>query len=344
MGPSSPGAKLRRVLVLAAIAVAAAFPAIAEDRIEFSPLREVNVRLTSGAMVRGQLRSIAADQVVVVMKKDDAEKIIPITSVKIISTNDKSFTYSPAQESFKELIERPKLQGVTIHRSATPSASGDDASGDDTTTSASKRPNSPPDVFAELSGLGAEAKSSSITSSGGFFAQNGFAGASVRPGKKPKLDTTALASIADPTASALNPASVGTSGTAAGGGKSTGKPIGKPGETIICSNPLCRKEVPGARYGEQCPHCKIIWLEQSAVESIASAGSSNGASAASKGNPFGSGGNGQQGGGGAAAGAPVVSPTVVTSGGFSIESVPWWGKLVGFGGLIAVLWFVSQRR
>jgi hypothetical protein len=339
MGPSHAVAKGRYALLLAAITFAVLPRANAEDRMDFNPVREANVRLTSGASVKGQLKSIAADQVIVIMTKDDSEKVIPMANVRVISTNDKSFTYSPAQESFDKLIERPRLQGVTIQRGVGSTASGDNANGDDARSSASKSPNNPPEVFAQFSGLGGKSKAGPLSSTGGFAAQDGFAGQSVRPGKKPKLDTSALASIVGaPSSASGEPSSSGASAT-----KTPGKLIGKPGETIYCSNPKCKKQVTDARYGDKCPHCGVLWLQQSTTDLIASSGSSAAGGTSNPANPFGDGG-GAAAAGGNLAGNAAASPTVVTSGGFSIESVPWWGKLVGFGGLIAVLWFVSQRR
>lgn len=337
MGFSQGISAVRCAVFAAAISSSVAFFANAEDRMEFRPARDASVRLiTNSGMVKGQLKSIAADQVIVIMK-DDSEKVIPMTNVRIISTNDKTFTYSPAQEPFDELIKRPRLQGVTIHRGGGGSAAGSDDTDDPDEAISSKRPNGPPGVFAQFSGFGANAKAGPLSNSGGFVTQDGFAGASVRPGShKPKLDTAALATIVGPGSQNANPATGGPAEV-----KPEGKLIGKPGETVICSNPKCRKSVTNARYGDTCPHCGVIWLQQSSTELIASTKPGNNGSAASTANPFGSGDNSA---GAAAAATPVTSPTVVTSGGFSIETVPWWGKIAGFGGLLAVLWFVSQRR
>ena len=120
-------------------------------------------------------------------------------------------------------------------------------------------------------------------------------------------------------------------------------------EVLICSNPNCQKEVPGAKYGQKCPHCGIIWSRTSNADAVAQV-AVNGTSATpivDPKNPFSRPAappqtppialpNGP-------AATPVV-PAVVQPQGFTLETIPWWGKILGFGASIMVLMWVMGRR
>jgi hypothetical protein len=155
-----------------------------------------------------------------------------------------------------------------------------------------------------------------------------------------RLDTSALASIG------------GTSGTVPTLQPTTPGSVTLPeepveGETITCSNPKCKREVPGARYGQKCPFCGVLWAQPN-TDVIAKNGGPAGAGPDNGSNPFGKApspaGTAPAGGGVATAVKTPGGSTVTANTGFGIDSVPWWGKIAGFAGLMFVLWFMTQRR
>lgn len=310
--------------------------ASAGDRVEFRLLRDVTVRLTNGSGVRGKLKSISEQDVVVLMK-DDEDKVIPIENVRTLQTNDSSFKYTPASGEFEKLVARvPKIQGATIQRDPAGAAT----EGEESTASKStgEGPGGPPAVFARMSGFGKPPSSSKVASSGGIIAVDGFAGANLGPQEKVKLDTTAVATLMHKAAAASGAAEAATRPAAP-----KGPLVGKPGETVLCANPKCGKPVLSARYGEKCPHCGVTWVQEAAADVIAKGGSSGGVQPVG-GNPFGNGSSNNSAQAGQAASVTPTSPTVAAPQSFNLEAVPWWGKAAGFAGLLAVLWFVSQRR
>jgi len=309
-----------------------------EDAVVFRPIRDVTVQLTNQSAIKGKLKRITATSVIVSLR-DGSQKELGVDTVRTVKTNDGRFAYSPAQEPFEKLAVRIKgLQGATIERT---SVQPGVRAGDDSPKGT--RPNSPPALFAAMSGFTGGVKSAG----GDFSIKNGFAGSNMRPREQSPIDMDAVAFVTGLEAAAIRPPAISPkpNGTA-------GQHLDPRGEITICANPACGKQVYGAKYGDKCPHCGIVWLAQSNAEVVAAeksvAHAAPGAAVAvvdRKGNPFGS------------SASQVIPPpapavnsgaagpmTVVSSTGFDINSVPCWGKIGGFAGLIFVLWFVSQRR
>lgn len=330
---------LRSVAVVANLFLLSMATARGEDAVVFRPVRDVTIQLTNQSAVKGKLKRITATSVIVSLR-DGSQKELSIDTVRTVKTNDNRFAYSPAQEPFEKLAVRIKgLQGATIERTGVPPGA---RAGDDSPKGT--RPNSPPALFAAMSGFTGGGTQSAAED---FSIKNGFAGANMRPREQSPIDMDAVAFVTGLEAAANRPPSISPKpiGTA-------GQNLGADGEITICANPACGKRVYGAKYGDKCPYCGIVWLEHSNAEvvaaekSVAHAGSAPTAAAGDqKGNPFASGANQV-----IPPPAPAVNTgavgatTIVTSTGFDINSIPWWGKIGGFGGLIFVLWFVSQRR
>lgn len=314
-------------------------PLPAEDLLEFKPPREATARLQDGGTTRGQLKSISASQIVIVLR-DNTEREIALPKVRSVSANDKSFTYSPAQEDFSKLLERAqKIQGLFITRDAGTGTAATDDSGAGAGAPRGGAPNRIPNVYATAIGLAPEETPAPVNGTSGFDAQRGFAGVSLRAQPPAPLDTAAVASLQGASGSVPSTTSVKTTPPA------VPLVIARPGEKIYCSNPDCGKEVPSAKYGEKCPHCGIIWAAESSTDVIARTTPGNTGGPAASGNPFGAAPNQEN----TAAAVTTAASTpggseVTTSSGFSIDSVPWWGKIAGFAGLMFVLWFVAQRR
>jgi hypothetical protein len=340
-----------RECCLIATAVVLLAPGVlsAEERLVFEPPRDANIRMGNGSLVKGRIKSIWPGSLVYLLK-DQIEHEVPLSAIRVISTNDRSFQYAPAQEPFEKLAGRTRLpQGVTLQDDEGPTT-GQSGSSDGAGAGggASGGPNYPPRVYASMVGLKTESPPQELGESGGFLTSNGFGGASSRPMPPARIDTRQIASLLNSAESTAASPPVKTSPPLRTQG---GPPVlpsaaaSRPGETIICSNPDCRKEVPGARYGQSCPFCGTLWLAESAAETLAANTPPAAGGQVVSGNPFGV--------------TPQTPPsnvtpvtagttpggsTVVTGTGFSIESVPWWGKIGAFAGLMFVLWFVSQRR
>jgi predicted RNA-binding Zn-ribbon protein involved in translation (DUF1610 family) len=120
-----------------------------------------------------------------------------------------------------------------------------------------------------------------------------------------------------------------------------------PGSTVaVCAS--CKEQVPlSLRNGDRCPHCGvIIWNGPSVIESASST------------YPSGAGGNAVGGNGAGAAyptaagaatpAAPATTPieggVPASSVGGTFASTPMWMKVALFGGMLAVIWVLLQRR
>jgi hypothetical protein len=198
-----------------------------------------------------------------------------------------------------------------------------------------------------------------ITSTGGGFQQSGgFAGASQRPQGLARFETPVIPEFDKATVAAMEEerkvAAIDavTPKFALPGVTTTVKPAPSAAageEILICSNPKCGKEVRGAKYGDKCPHCGVIWAAQSGSELVAS---STGSTIVDPKNPFAKAGTGaapnavQAGAGqpGLAPAPPLPDAAAAPAEGFNLETIPWWGKLLGFGASIMVLMFILGRR
>ncbi|MBX3443542.1 MAG: hypothetical protein KF774_14135 [Planctomyces sp.] len=314
----------------------------------FLPVREASLRLASGSIVRGDLKSVASD-VVTLRLRDGSEKTYPIPDVRTISSNDKAFSWSPAQETFAKLVERAdRIQGVSISGAA--SADSNASQGND--AARGRRPASPPAVFAERAGFAEPPQETGTSGQAGFVAVGGFPGPSQRPRERAVIDPSTVASLDVPAESDRALATFGETRTpaAATRNSATGVSTDVPKNAVICTNPACGKAVVGGKYGDRCPHCGVVWVAQSSGDLIASGAvpSQNSGTVANSSNPFG--GPARPAGGGGDGAAAVANPatpggtTVTTTSGFDLEGIPWWGKIGGFAALMFGLWFVSQRR
>jgi hypothetical protein len=326
----------RRVAFLAGATLLwllSAIPAFAADQLEFVPPRDVNIRMANGSLTKAKLKSILPTSIIV-SNRDGSEKELSIATVRTVSTSDNSFNYAPAQETFEKLATRAqKIQGVTLRTRAVAGSAASEKATSTADLSGDKGPNGPPAIYAAMIGLAPKALPEMSSGSAGFVTSSGFGGPNLRPHTHSALDTSAVASM------------TGLSNRPPAGMPGAVKPaerelVGKPGEHVYCSNPKCKKEVHDAHYGDECPYCHIIWAKEDAPAMVAvnpsGAGSETGGSS-----PF-----------GAAVSATTTTPGAKTTPGavpivnpgFSLETVPWWGKVGGFGAMLFVLWFLSQRR
>ncbi len=298
------------------------------------------------------------DEVVVVLKTG-VEKSYAMSAISSIVAADNSFKYFPAQETFDEFLAKSAaVRGVTIVRDETPDVPGGG------TRTEPRVLGGVSDGYARMIGMQPPA-TPQVTSTGGGFSQvGGFAGASQRPQGLarleppviPELDGATVAVMEEQRKAAELEAS--TPKFALPGGavaavtpSSNNKPFALPAagaEVLICSNPACQKEVPGAQYGQKCPHCGIIWASQSNSDALAAAAANPGGPLVDPRNPFAksapaAGNNAPH---NAAAPAVLAPPEAVAPAaeGLNLENIPWWGKALGFGASILLLMFIMQRR
>ncbi len=254
--------------------------------IKFFVPRDVTMR-HNGSAIHGVIKQIDDDEVVL-MLRTGADKSYPLSAVTSIVAKDDSFKFYPAQESFDAFLERSaNLRGATIVREPAAAAGSAGPGGQGAAGSGVS------DSYARSIGMQPAAKPESGAAGGGFVQSDGFAGASQRPQPLARLESpnipeldTATVDAMKAEQKAITEKSASSGFALPGGGSiqvtpSSTKPGGSfalpaPGEEVlICSNPKCRKEVPGAKYGQQCPHCGIIWAAQSGAENIAQAAASN---------------------------------------------------------------------
>ncbi|QDT53332.1 hypothetical protein Pan44_13480 [Caulifigura coniformis] len=322
-------------ILIAAVASFLAGSAAHGGSMTFLAPREGMVR-HNGALIRGAITLITADQVVVT-PRGGAETSYEMSGVTMISAADNSFKYYPAQETFDEFLAKSsKLQGVTIVRDAPEVGSA----------AKTKNVAGASDGYARMIGM-QPAATSQVTSSGGGFAQSGgFAGASQQPKALAKFDAPSIPELdADAVAAMERERSAAGNDSAVTAVPPTGQTPGSAGEEVlICSNPACGKEVRGAKYGGTCPHCGIVWAQQPAAEIATSIPPGSSTPVTNPANPFAT-----------PAATPFtvpVTPAPATTipavaaqpQGFSLETMPWWGKLLAFGASIMVLMFVMGRR
>jgi hypothetical protein len=322
-----------------AIILALSATSVAEDSVTFLVPRDAFLFTNSGR-VPVRVKSITASEAIVIIK-DGSEKAFPLTSFNVLQGADGSFKFSPAKQTFPELLDHmSKIGGVNVVRSSGSVDSGDYAVG-------RAEPPNPQRAYAQAIGMQTVVPSSAGGASGGFAANGGFAGPSLRPQPLARFELPAnLDTDAGANAGARQPAEPAT------GSKPGAPSIARSGsatateDILICSNPKCGKEVPGAKYGEKCPYCGALWAAQSTAEIAAN--STPGSTYYDPKNPFARSPGAQPENGQPAAPAPHVLPTpptvVQAPAEFSLETLPWWGKLGCFAGAILVLWFVTQRR
>ncbi|HVJ86659.1 MAG TPA: hypothetical protein VM452_13500 [Caulifigura sp.] len=327
--------------------------------IRFLTPREVVLR-HNGTPIRAGLRSMTQDEVVVVLKTG-LEKSYAMSAVNSISAADKTFQYYPSQETFDEFLTRStNMRGVTIIRDDDSAAAGKPGTGNE-----AKPLGSASSGYARMIGMQPAASPQVASSGGGFVQANGFAGASQRPQGLARLETPVIPELDSPTVAAMEQerkavieantkapfalpgggaVPLATTPSKSGGSGFALPPAGE--EVLICSNPKCQKEVPGAKYGQTCPHCGIVWTQQSNLDALVSESANPSAPVVDPKNPF-------------AKVIPVARPApamppapapavpdaaAVAPEGFSLEAIPWWGKLLVFFGSIMVLMFILGRR
>jgi hypothetical protein len=354
MGHNSTS-KLLQAAVFAAGALLA-FDGIAEaGSVTFLSPRDVMMRHSSGP-VRGQVKSMSTDEVVMILRTG-LEKSYPMSGVTSIIAADKSFQFMPNQESFDEFLGKAtNIRGVTVVR--------DDAAGGAANPGDTKSIGTVSDGYARAIGMQQAGTPQAGSSSGGFVQADGFAGSSQRPQKLARLDAPNIPELDRATVTQMEEVRKAKELEAAtpkfalpGGGVIPIQPTPSKGgfalpeageEVLICSNPNCQKEVPGAKYGQKCPHCGIIWSRTSAGDALAGA-PLNGTSTpvVDPKNPFNRPAAPPQTAPIAlpnVAAATPVSPVAVQPQGFTLETIPWWGKILGFGASIMVLMWVMGRR
>ena len=363
MGRISLSTLLRAALIAAG--VMATFESVATaGSITFLSPRQVAVRHSGGTLLRGGIKSMTDDEVVV--NTTGGDKSVALSTVSSVIASDGSFKFLPMQETLDEFLAKSSsLRGVTILRDNAP---GGAAGSTDTKTISTVS-----DGYAKSIGMQSPGSPRGGSSSGGFVQSDGFGGASQRPQQLarleapniPELDPAVVRQLEEQRKQAELASKTPTFGvpgasTPTGPASSDltfGRPAGQ--EIMICANPKCRKEVPGAKYGDKCPHCGMVWAKESAGDLLAQ-NPPNGSSTPSNGsptpvsdpkNPFNKGPV-------QAAPGPAPAPMAVQQGqppgaaapvvgqaqGFSLETMPWWGKLVGFGASVVVLMWLWGRR
>lgn len=346
MGPHWSWNSVRAALCAAAAVLAFHGMAQAGSLTFLSP-REVVMR-HNGTPVRGQVKSMTSDEVVMILRSG-VEKSYAMSGVASIIAADKSFQYMPNQESFDDFLAKAgSIRGVTVVRDESPD--GATSAGGST-----KMIGSVSDGYARAVGMQPSATPQAGSSGGGFVQSGGFAGSSQRPQALARLEAPEIAPL-DPAAVSKLVEEKQTQGLAAttpkfalpGGTVAAVQPPASSDaseEVLICSNPNCQKEVRGAKYGQTCPHCGMIWAQQSNTEVIASTPVNGAAPVVDARNPF------------ARAPAPQSAPVALPNTavpaavapaaapqGFALETIPWWGKLGGFGASIMVLMWILGRR
>jgi len=320
-------------VLIAAVASFLAGSSVIAGSMTFLAPREGTVR-HNGALIRGAIKLITADEVVIT-PRGGVETSYEMAGVSMISAADNSFKYYPAQEMFDEFLAKSsKLQGVTIVRDATEATAPDKT----------KAVSGASEGYARMIGM-QPAAAPQVTASGGGFAQSGgFAGASQRPKGLERFEAPTIPELDSASVAAMERErnSSGSDSVVATPAPQT--PTAASEEVLICSNPACGKEVRGAKYGGTCPHCGLVWTQQPAADIAASLPVGSSTPATDPSNPFTT-----------PAATPFGIPTTpapVTTipvapaqpQGFSLETMPWWGKLAAFGGSIMVLMFVMGRR
>lgn len=356
---SSPGTG-RSIVIAATLAIFGQFViqgASQAGSMTFLVPREVVLR-HNGAPIRAGMKSMSPDEVVVVLRTG-VEKSYAMSAVTSVVAADKTFQYYPAQETFDEfLVKAALIRGVTIVRDdGAGSAGGSGAGGD------SKTLGGVSEGYARMIGM-QPAAMARVTSSGGGFAQaSGFAGASQRPQGLARLEPPVIPELDRAVVTALEQQRKAAEIEAAtpkfalpGGGVAPVTPLGTGGsfalppageEVLICSNSACGKEVPGAKYGQKCPHCGVTWAHQSTGDIIASAGNSAAGPVVDPKNPFAKAPPAPVPNAMAMPPQPMVAPAAAAAAppeGLTLDTIPWWGKVLGFGASIMVLMWVLGRR
>jgi hypothetical protein len=354
--------RTRIVLIGAALTFGlglAGSPSVVAGSITFNVPRTVTIRQNGATPVRGMIRSMSPEEIVVRLNSG-GERTFVTSEVTSVVSADNTFKYMPAQESFDDfLVRSASLKGVSISQDPANGASPGSAA-------PSKSIGGVSDAYARSIGMQPPPSPKSASASGGFAQSGGYAGAGQRPRGPAQLTAPTIPELDQKTVVAMEQERRAAEIEAStpkfalpGGATMPASPITTPSgnnmtfalpavteEVFICSNPACGKEVRGAKYGDKCPHCGIIWAPQSNAEVAAAAG--NGQPLVDPRNPFA---KPAQPGAAPQTGQPVALPNqvpapvaVAPSGGFDLQSLPWWGKALGFGGLILLLMFISQRR
>jgi hypothetical protein len=349
MGHNSTPRRLSTPLIAAGLLAMISGRANAGSMTFLAP-REVAVRHNGGSLLRGGIKVINDQEVVVGTAR--GEKSIALNAVTSVIAADGSFKFYPAQETLDEFLAKSaSVRGVTIVRDSAP-ASTPGGPADPKIASVSS-------AYAKSIGMQPSGIPQASSSSGGFVQSGGFGGASQRPQALARLDAPSIPEVDPATVAKLEqerkaaqieaatpkfalPGGSTIATTPPASGSNFALP-GKSEEVLICSNPKCRKEVSGAKYGDKCPYCGVTWAAESAAE-IAQNGSS---APADPRNPFAKAPAAAQ---PAVAEAPLapapgqVVPAAAQPQGFSLETIPWWGKVLGFISSIVVLMWVLGRR
>lgn len=274
------------------------------DQISFGGARPGSVQQTNGVRARGDLVSMTPEQVVLRRQAKTFE--IPMDKVKSITTTDGNFSYSPADETFDSLLRRVRrIPGVTIGKTEV----YDPIPPESPATTSSPRRNPAAGSTTEQPATETPAATAEVTA--------------VTPEEpereSPRPATQTAAAAGDPA----------------------------PGSTVaICAS--CKQPVPlSLRNGDRCPHCQvIIWNGPSVFES-----GTNSYPAGTSGNAGGGNGAGAAYPTAAGAATPAAPATAPIEGGVpagsvggAFENTPMWMKVAMFGGLLAVIWLLMQRR
>jgi hypothetical protein len=330
--------------------------AVEAGSMTFLAPRQGSVRHNGGTLLRGGIKSISDEEVVVV--SSSGEKSVAMSTVTSVTSADGAVKFYPAQETLDEFLAKSAgMRGATIVRDSTPG--GGRGAGD------AKMIGTVSDAYAKSIGMQPASAPKASSSSGGFVQSGGFAGPSQRPQglarleapSIPELDAATVAKMEQERKTAEADASAQKFALPGGGevkvipssGNSRFALPAAGEEVLICSNPNCRKEVPGAKYGQKCPYCGVIWARESVADAVAAnpPGSVSSSPVVDPKNPFAK----APAAPGPAAAAlpqpgapPPVTPVAAPPEGFSLETIPWWGKLLGFGASIMVLMWVMGRR